>query len=160
MAFTTHALQKIDGVILTHPHADAIFGLDDLRQWTMLGRVQDSIDIYLTQETFERVEAAFPYMVDKAHATGSGEIATVKFHVFDQSGETPDHFYVDELKVIPIPVQHGLYSDGRPYMSMGYRFGDLTYISDVNYVPPESMDKIKGSSVVIIDALKSEPFDR
>ena len=157
IAFPKFHLRQIDAVILTHPHADAMFGLDDLRAWTMSGRVQKHIDIYLTQSTFEKVESAFPYMVDKSFATGGGEVPTLKFHVFDTHG-TPDYFMIqDELKVIPIPVTHGTYSNGDPFPCMGYRIQDLVYISDVNEIPNSSMNLIQGARIGIMDALKSEP---
>jgi phosphoribosyl 1,2-cyclic phosphodiesterase len=157
LTFTQHKLRQIDAVILTHSHADAILGLDDLRQWTMNGRVQSSVDIYLNQETYERVEACFPYIVDSSKATGSGEVATVKFHIFDQNG-MPDYFMVDELKVVPLPVEHGKYNDGSTFFCMGYRFEDFTYISDTNRVPDSTWEKIKGTKVLAIDALKRNPF--
>lgn len=155
LVFTQYRLRRIDGVLLTHAHADAMLGLDDLRQWTMNGRVQEAIDIYLSKETMERVEACFPYMVSKDRATGGGEVATLKFHIFDAQG-LPDSFLVDELQVIPIPVEHGKYSDGNTFYCMGFRFEDFTYISDTNHVPPESVNKIIGSTVLVIDALKPD----
>jgi phosphoribosyl 1,2-cyclic phosphodiesterase len=119
-----------------------------------MGKVQSSIDIYLSQETYERVEATFPYMVDKTQATGGGEVATVHFHIFDKTG-LPDLFYIDELPVIPIPVQHGTFSNGQPFYCMGFRFHGVTYISDTNFIPESSKERIRGSTVLVIDALKS-----
>ena len=70
--FPSNGLSKIDAVLLTHPHADAVLGLDDLRSWTMNGCIQDYVDIYLTQECMQTVGQMFPYLVDTSRATGGG----------------------------------------------------------------------------------------
>ena len=76
--FVKHKLQLIDAVILTHGHADAILGLDDLRQWTLVGKrspaLQNTVHIYLDVPTMEVVGRCFPYMVDTSKATGSGVV--------------------------------------------------------------------------------------
>jgi len=62
--------------------------------------------------------------------------------------------------VIPLPVEHGMYfSEGpaKPYMCMGFRIGDLSYISDANSVPAETKRKIEGSRILILDALRETP---
>lgn len=68
--FRRHRLRTIDAVLLTHAHADAILGLDNLRAWTMRSAIQESVDIYCTSECFESVKSAFPYLVDASQATG------------------------------------------------------------------------------------------
>ena len=55
---------------MTHGHADACYGMDGLRQWTLGGAVQKSIDIYLNDETMEVVQRTFPFLVDVRFATG------------------------------------------------------------------------------------------
>lgn len=71
-----YKLRRLDAVILTHPHADAINGLDDLRAWTLQQAIQDCIPIYLTNDTLESVKNFFPYLIDHKMATG-----TSVFHV-------------------------------------------------------------------------------
>lgn len=68
--FQRNGLRRIDAVLLTHAHADAILGLDNLRAWTMGGDIQSHVDIYCTQTCFETVEATFPYLVNGKKATG------------------------------------------------------------------------------------------
>ena len=58
--FPNRGLGKIDGLLLTHGHADAMYGLDDLRSWTMRS-IQDCIDVYTNQDTFNVVCSVFPY---------------------------------------------------------------------------------------------------
>ncbi|KAJ8323453.1 hypothetical protein BDV3_007028 [Batrachochytrium dendrobatidis] len=158
--FVEYRLRNIDAVILTHGHADAIFGLDELRQWTIGGedrRLQKIVDIYLDQETMEVVARAFPYMVDSAKATGGGDVPSVRFNIIEKNADGPIPFLIDnELTVIPFEVEHGK-NGTKPFMSLGFRFEDLTYISDANAIPPRAGSIIKGSTHLIIDALNVEP---
>lgn len=151
--FLLHGCVQIDGVLLTHAHADALLGLDDLRHWTMYGVIQKHVDVYCDDETLSSVASTFPYLVDTRKATGGGAVSHLNFHKFSHK----DIVSVDNLKFTPLPVQHGLvggklYGD-RPYMALGYRFEDIVYISDVSQVPESTMPLLEGAKVLIIDAL-------
>jgi phosphoribosyl 1,2-cyclic phosphodiesterase len=101
----------------------------------------------------------FPYMVDAKKATGGGDIPSFLWHPFS----TSEAFTIPscgDIQVIPLPVEHGMYfSEGpaRPYMCMGFRIGELSYISDANSVPEQTKRKIEGSRVLILDALRETP---
>lgn len=156
-----HKTTKIDAVILTHGHADAMMGLDDLRQWTT-GKeaVQPAIEIYCSKPTFDVVQRTFPYLVDTGKATGSGDVTRINFHIIECEDGYPLPFHIDELKVTPfeghfefILVEHGR-SNGDPFMCMGFRFGDLSYCSDVSFIPQQAHRIMEGSRWLIIDALR------
>lgn len=91
--FPKKALRKIDAVVLTHQHADAIDGLDDLRgelefdvgarkirtrpdplrtAWTYKTAVQKTIPVYLNQKTYDSISTSFAYMISKKAASGGG----------------------------------------------------------------------------------------
>lgn len=153
--FTEYDLKNIDAVIITHGHADAVFGMDDLRMWTAGGnrKLQSSVDIYLNQESYDVVQRAFPYLCESAKATGSGEIASLNFHLF----ETNSTFTLfDELVVRSFPVEHGFYSNKEPYYANGFRIGSFCYVSDTSKIPPESLEVMKGCKYLVIDALRFE----
>lgn len=79
--FPKNGLRRIDALMITHGHADACFGLDDLRQWTIGPegyRTQHAIDVYLNEETLGVVQGAFPYLVDKKLATGGGDVTSLR----------------------------------------------------------------------------------
>ncbi|KAJ3194218.1 hypothetical protein HK101_003241 [Irineochytrium annulatum] len=158
--FVQYQLRRIDAVILTHGHADAMMGLDDLRQWTIRGEVQDHIPIYLAQETMDVVSRVYPYIVDSSKATGGGHVPALNFHVFDaqRQGEVVEPFMVDELRVVPFEVEHGKMNDGSPYMCYGFRFNDFTYLSDVSKIPTRAADIMRDSRYLVIDALKDVWF--
>ncbi len=150
---TVHKLSKIDGVLLSHGHADAILGLDDLRGWTMNQKVQKSINVYLNQETFETVKYTFPYLVDRAKATGSGEVGALNFIII-----TDQDFFINNVKITPLPVHHGAICEtGDICWNYGFRIADISYIGDVSYIPESTFTRLKGTDVLVVDGLKWEP---
>jgi ribonuclease BN (tRNA processing enzyme) len=85
--FPQFGITTIDGVLLTHGHADAVFGIDDLRGWTLKRSgqpgLQDTIKVYCDSPTFDVVKRSFPYTVDKREATGSGEVPSIQYNIID-----------------------------------------------------------------------------
>lgn len=151
--FPSNGLSKIDAVLLTHPHADAVLGLDDLRSWTMNGCIQDYVDIYLTQECMQTVGQMFPYLVDTSRATGGGDVGALRWHLIDAS--TPFQAGPHQVHVQPLYVEHGFVQNGRmPFGCLGFRIDSMSYISDCHYIPSETLDKVVGSDVFILDGLK------
>ncbi|KAI9344667.1 beta-lactamase-like protein [Obelidium mucronatum] len=167
--FPFYGITQIDAVFITHGHADAVMGLDDLRQWTLKsdtqperGPIQESIPIYLNKEAMAVIAGAFPYLVDRSRATGGGQIAALDFHVFDgeQSGEVVEFteegysvLNIEELRVIPFEVEHGTVK-GQPYYCLGFKLPGITYISDANRIPDRAKQLIKDSQVLVLDALR------
>ena len=101
----------------------------------------------------------FPYMVDSTRATGGGDIPSFVWHPFDtsKSFEIPS---CGDIEITPLPVEHGMYFSQvppKPYMCMGFRVGDLSYISDASRVPDETKEKMKGTRILILDALREAP---
>ncbi|ODQ53921.1 metallo-beta-lactamase family protein [Saitoella complicata NRRL Y-17804] len=156
--FPRHKLRRVDAVLLTHAHADAFFGLDDLRGWTLGGLVQDTIDVYVSKETMDTIALTFPYMVSKDAGTGGGDLPQFNWHVFDptKSFRIPS---CGNIEVTPLLVEHGRYFSGvpRPFMSLGFRVDGLSYISDVSAVPPTTAQLLHGTKVFVLDGLKDAP---
>lgn len=150
-------LRKIDALLLTHAHADAMLGLDDLRGWTLYSFIQPSIPIYCTKTTFEAVKEMFPYMIDSGRATGGGDIPDTDWHIIDDEEE----FYVEScgITIDPLKVEHGKYFDEArsPFICLGFKLGNVSYVSDASAIPASTKRKIEGSRVLILDALKQEP---
>jgi len=124
------ALRDIDAVILTHDHADAVFGLDDLRDWTSRVTPGSRLPIYVHRDTFPTIARLFPYLIDSGKATGSGLVAALEFRLID--GDKP--FEVEGLEFIPLPVEHG-----PDYICLGFRFGRVAYLSDVSKIPDSTL---------------------
>ncbi|CAG8440035.1 13060_t:CDS:10 [Ambispora leptoticha] len=148
--FPHYKLRYIDALVLTHAHADAINGLDDLRAWTFNKAIQEYIPIYLSNDTKTALEQTFPYIMDNSLATGGGDLPSFQFRTIDSS--TP--FVVEGLEFIPLPVHHGVhFTSKEPFINLGFRFDNITYISDCNFIPEQTQEKIKGSKLFILDAL-------
>ncbi|KAI6005123.1 beta-lactamase-like protein [Pisolithus orientalis] len=103
--FPKYGLREIDAVLITHAHADAMNGLDDLRGWTLGAAIQQHIDVYVSGNTFREVERAFPYLVSKEFASGGGDVPEFKWHII----EDKVRFEIKDTGVwiTPFLVQHG-----------------------------------------------------
>ncbi|KAI0032491.1 beta-lactamase-like protein [Vararia minispora EC-137] len=107
--FPKYGLRKIDAVLITHAHADAMNGLDDLRAWTLRGVIQDYIPIYVSRTTFDEVQRAFPYMVAKERASGGGDVRAsrlpvpeFKWHIFEDA--QPIVLEESGIEIMPLPT--------------------------------------------------------
>uniref|UniRef100_A0ACD5XRG0 Uncharacterized protein n=1 Tax=Avena sativa TaxID=4498 RepID=A0ACD5XRG0_AVESA len=142
--FPAFGLREIDAVIITHSHADAIGGLDCLRDWT--NNVQPSIPIYVAQRDFEVMKMTHHYLVDTSTVIPGAAVSTLQFNIIKE-----EPFTVHNLEVIPLPVWHG-----QDYRSLGFRFGDTCYISDVSDIPEETYGLLEDCELLILDALRPD----
>jgi phosphoribosyl 1,2-cyclic phosphodiesterase len=154
--FIEYEVVKIDAVLLTHGHADAMLGMDDLRMWTAgnSSQLQPSVQIYLDKSTFDVVDKSFPYLTNTSNATGSGEVASLQFNLIE-AGKPIELF--GEIVVMPFEVQHGFNSDDTPYYALGFRIKEFTYLSDVSHIPDSAKPFINGTRLMIIDGLRPLP---
>lgn len=142
--FPVYGLRTIDSVIITHSHADAIGGLDDLRDWT--NNIQPHIPIYVAKRDFEVMKKTHFYLVDTSVIIPGAAVSKLQFEVIDE-----EPFIVHGLKMTPLPVWHG-----QSYRSLGFRFGNICYISDVSDIPNETYQLLKDCDLLIIDALRPD----
>ena len=142
--FPKFAVECIDALVITHAHADAIGGLDDLRDWT--NNTQESLPIYLRDSDYKQVESLFYYLADRTKKTGGGGVAKLNFKSINKSP-----FTIDGLPIITLPVEHGKNRE-----VFGYRFGPVSYISDASSISEETADLVSGSNLLILDALRPE----
>ncbi|PFH54760.1 hypothetical protein AMATHDRAFT_72527 [Amanita thiersii Skay4041] len=103
--FPKYGLRRIDALLITHAHADAMNGLDDLRGWTLCGAIQPHIDVYASQDTYTEVQRSFPYLVSKEFASGGGDVPEFKWHIIYD--KTPFEIGDTGIRITPFAVQHG-----------------------------------------------------
>jgi len=143
-----------EAVLLSHGHADAMLGLDDLRHWTGHGCIQKSVDIWADEETMRVVRGAFPYLVDRGQATGGGFVSDLQFR--PMTAGQPLVF--SGLEVLPLAVEHGACSDGQPYMCIAFLFdsGRIAYFSDVSLIPDAVMQRMIANppELLVLDCLR------
>jgi phosphoribosyl 1,2-cyclic phosphate phosphodiesterase len=131
-------MKHLDAVVFTHPHKDHIAGLDDIRAFNFF--MQKPMQVYANTLTEEALRRDFYYAFTETKYPGIPEI---ELNTID---ETP--FKVGDIEVIPILVWH------HKMPVYGYRFGDFTYITDANRIEDEEKEKIKGSKVLVVNALR------
>ena len=133
-------VKKLDGVLFTHPHKDHIAGLDDVRAYNFFQ--SQPMNIYANSMTIDALMREFAYaFADKKYpGVPNLELNTINL----------DPFMIGDIPVIPIEVWH---------MKMpvyGFRFGNFTYITDANRIEEEEKNKIRGSEVMVVNALRNE----
>jgi phosphoribosyl 1,2-cyclic phosphate phosphodiesterase len=135
----THT-RHVDAIIYTHPHKDHIAGLDDIRAFNYFS--QKPMELYANYLTEEALRRDFYYAFAESKYPGVPEI---KMNSIDNSP-----FTVGDVPVIPIEVWH------LKMPVLGFRFGGFTYITDANRIEPEEKEKIRGSKVLVLNALRKE----
>lgn len=134
-----YRVRHLDGILLTHSHADHILGIDDLR--TLYRSMGKSVVIYGTRESFETIRRIFFY----AFLPGRSNASRPVFDMVEFASET---FSVAGVPVTPIPIEHG------DILINGFRIGKLAYITDGNRIPAKSYPLLKDLDVLVINALR------
>ncbi|RKP02786.1 hypothetical protein CXG81DRAFT_3765, partial [Caulochytrium protostelioides] len=156
--FSEYALDAITGVLLTHGHADAIFGLDGLREWSKpihrSPAAPARMPVYCDAATMAAVRQSFPYLCDVRQVTGGGDVSFPAWHVFDPAAGP---LVIDGLAITPFTVPHGQWGDGRVFDCLGFRIDDFVYISDCNACSDDVVALCYGAKLLVLDALKATP---
>ena len=134
----------LDALLITHCHADHVFGLDDIRP---INFRQGPIPVYASETAWRGLRRIFSYIFEREHVGGG--LPQLIPQVIEGEFETCG------LQVSPVPVIHG---QGEV---MGFRFSDerasAAFITDCNLIPEESLDKLRDLDLLIIDALRYKP---
>ncbi len=132
-------LTRVDAVLYTHYHADHLNGLDDLRSFCHLQR--QPIPVYGNEITMQGIVQRFGYAFP-AHQQHHWDKPVLRAH----SVAAP--FAVAGAEVVPVPVMHGKYE------ILGYRIGDMAYLTDVSDISAVSLEKLRGLDVLLLDCLR------
>lgn len=133
-------VERLDAVIYTHEHRDHIGGLDDIRAFNYI--MGKHIDVYADDKVEDAIRRTYPYIFYHEKYPGIPEI---KLHHI-----TGEPFTIGKTKFVPVRVMHF------KLPILGYRIGGFTYITDANFISPEEKEKIKGSDVLVLNALRRE----
>lgn len=139
-------IPRVDAVLYTHPHADHIHGIDELRSYNFLQRT--AIPVYGNAWTCEDLTTKFPYIFRPLKNPEGGGIPQLELNRFEAQIPSLD---IQGVQVVPIATQHGSRE------CVGYRIHSVAYVTDCSYIPSTSLDRLKGISVLILDCLRLAP---
>jgi phosphoribosyl 1,2-cyclic phosphate phosphodiesterase len=135
------SITKIDAVLFTHAHADHCHGIDDLRAFCQINKIQ--IPLYGNKDVIDQLTNKFKYAM--IEPKNFWEIPVLKPNIVNAPFEI-----FDEI-ITPIPVMHGNNSIN------GYRIGNLGYITDASEISENSMKLLEGVDALLLDCLRMEP---
>ena len=133
-------IKKLDAVIFTHQHKDHVAGLDDVRGFNFSQKKY--MEVYARDIVIKHLETEFYYAFGIHKYPGAPDINLNEI--------TNAPFDVEGVTITPIEAYH------YKLPVFGFRIGDFTYLTDVNFISEEEQEKIKGSKVVVLNGLQRE----
>ena len=135
-----YGLKRLDAVLITHCHADHIFGLDDIRP---LNFRYGALGVYANERAWPDIRRIFKYIFEPTYF-GGGLPQVIAHTVFAGA----PFCLGKNLEVTPLEVIHGRLP------VMAYRFNDFAYATDLSEIPPATMDALRGLDVLVLDCLR------
>lgn len=130
-------LDRLDGVLVTHAHADHVFGLDDIRPFNF--RTGSAVPVYADERTWGDLRRIYTYVFNPTSYGGVPQFdVRVVDGPFDLFGTRVDPYYVIHGR---LPV-------------LAYRFGTAAYVTDCNEIPDETVEGLRGLDVLVLDGLR------
>jgi len=136
-----HTPNDMPKVLFTHEHKDHIAGLDDIRAFNF--KYRKPIELFATERVQEALKREYHYVFSEDRYPGVPQV-----NVCDITGD--ETFQVNGDRIIPIKLLH------YKMPVLGFRIGDIAYITDANYISEEEMEKLKGLEVLVLNALRKK----
>ena len=132
--------RKIDGILITHAHYDHMGGMDDIRPYCQFGE----INVYADPLARQGMLQMLPYCFAEHRYPGVPAIQLHEIHKHEP-------LRIGDIDIMPFEVMH------HDLPILGYRFGALTYITDMKTINDEELPYVDGSDVLIVNALREKP---
>ncbi|MCP4458477.1 MAG: MBL fold metallo-hydrolase [Cytophagales bacterium] len=133
-------VKKLDAVLFTHAHKDHTAGMDDIRSFNFLQKMD--MPIYATDDVITQLKEEFAYVFSESKYPG---VPRVIIHPITNAS-----FTIGSTQIQPIQVMH------HKLPVLGFRINDFTYITDANHIANEEKEKIKDSKVLVLNALQKK----
>lgn len=143
MQMLLNNVKHLNAVLLTHDHSDHTAGLDDIRPFCF--KQGGEVTFYAEQNVFEALYKRFEYIFTTENKYPGAP--TIK----EKRIAPQVHFEIGGKKVIPIRALHNTLP------VLGFRIDGFTYLTDVKTIPVSEIEKIKGTDVLVLNALREEP---
>ncbi|MBC6999262.1 MBL fold metallo-hydrolase [Cytophaga sp. FL35] len=138
----THNVARLDGILFTHEHSDHTAGLDDIRPFFFR---QGDIPIYAHERVSNSLKKRFDYIFTDANRYPGAPAVAVN------TIEKGTSFTIGDKVITPIEANHNR------VQVFGFRLDDFTYLTDVKTISEEEKNKILGTKVLVVNALREEP---
>lgn len=137
-------IPRLDAVLYTHPHTDHIHGIDELRSFNFAQKARIPVfgNSWTQQELFQR----FPYIFSPNATPQGGGIPLLDFHLVGR-----ERFQAAGVDFEPISVMHGSNE------VLAYRIRSVAYVTDCSYIPEDSLARLEGLDVLILDCIRIQP---
>lgn len=133
-------IMRLDAVLFTHAHRDHTAGLDDVRAYNFLQKMD--MPVYGAHEVLEQLRREYSYAFAKEKYPGLPRIKTEEI--------TDAPFAIGDVAITPLPVMH------LHLPVFGFRIKNFSYITDANFISEETIDRLKGTEVLVLNALQKE----
>ena len=136
---------RLDAVVYTHPHADHVHGLDDLRM--IVFNMRKRLDVWADASTAEALTSRFGYAFETPPGSAYPPILDLRNIRGDVLIDGPG----GRVTLTPFEVVHGTIP------ALGFRIEDVAYLPDVSDIPGPAWETLEGLDTWIVDALRREP---
>jgi phosphoribosyl 1,2-cyclic phosphate phosphodiesterase len=134
-------IRKLDALLFTHEHKDHTSGMDDIRAYNFMQHTD--MPIYGEERVLKQIQQEFAYIFSGHNYPGIPRVTLFPI--------TEEPFSIDGIPITPIRVMH------YKLPVLGFRIQDFTYITDANFISDKEKEKIAGSEVIVLNALRKEP---
>jgi phosphoribosyl 1,2-cyclic phosphate phosphodiesterase len=133
-------VRRLDAVIFTHAHRDHTAGLDDVRAYNFMQQMD--MPVYGTTQVLDQLKVEYAYAFVKDYYPGIPRLSLNTIN-----GEA---FTVNGISFLPLPVMH------LQMPVLGFRVENFSYITDANFIPPETIERLEGTEILVLNALQRE----